>query len=103
MSELAILDTNILVYSLFKDAEHHAASRALLDQAADAAAGFCLLPQNIIEFYSAVTNRRRVSDPKSSPEALQAITDFLALPGIRFFRCPSMSWPGSSPSYRADP
>jgi predicted nucleic acid-binding protein len=79
MSDLALLDTNVLVYSVFADSVHHAASRALLDQAADPDARFCLLPQNIVEFYAAVTSPRRVSEPKSSTEALHALADILAL------------------------
>lgn len=89
MSELAALDTNILVYALFESAEHHAPARALLDTAVDVNAGLCLLPQNLVEFYSAVTNPRRVSDPKTSAEALEAMADILALPGIEILPVPT--------------
>jgi predicted nucleic acid-binding protein len=41
-----------------------------------------VLPQNIAEFYAAVTNPKRVSVPKPPTDALAAIDEFLALPGL---------------------
>ena len=41
----AVLDTNILVYALYEDAEHHKACRQLLDRAQDAEAALCVTPQ----------------------------------------------------------
>src|SRR5207249_2124086 len=46
-------------------------------------------PQNVAEFYATVTNPRRVTQPKSSSEALDAIEDLLALPGLSLLPVPS--------------
>lgn len=88
-AELAVLDTNVLVNSVYDQAEHFAASRALLETAKSEDAGLCLLPQNVAEFYAAVTNAKRVSEPKPPEIALAAIDDFLALPGITLLPVPS--------------
>ena len=42
-------------------------------------AGLCVVPQNLAEFYATVTNPRRVTQAKSTTEALDAIDDLLAL------------------------
>ena len=55
---------------------------ALLDTAKGAGANLCVAPQNLIEFFAVVTDPRRVTQPKTPDEALQAIEDFLALPGL---------------------
>lgn len=89
IAELAVLYTNVLVNSVYDQAEHFAASRALLESAKSEDAGLCLLPQNVAEFYAAVTNAKRVSEPKPPEVALAAIDDFLALPGITLLPVPS--------------
>ena len=44
-SEAALLDTNILVYAMNKDAEHHTACRALLERAFVDDVAVCVTPQ----------------------------------------------------------
>jgi predicted nucleic acid-binding protein len=88
-SELALLDTNVLVNAVFENSEHFAAARDLLDRGRDAAAGFQLLPQNVTEFYAVVTNPKRVTTPKSPSEALSAIRTFLGLSGIALLPVPT--------------
>jgi predicted nucleic acid-binding protein len=78
----AALDTNVLVYSVYADAEHHRAARFLVDQAQSQDAALCLTPQVLAEFYAVVTNPRRVTEPKPPEVALETISTFLALPGI---------------------
>ena len=48
-SDLALVDTNILVNSVYEGAAHFAPSRALLDRAKATDAGLCVLPQNVAE------------------------------------------------------
>jgi predicted nucleic acid-binding protein len=67
----------------------HAASRALLDRARAAGANLCVAPQNVVEFYAVVTDPRRVTPPRTPDEALQAIDDFLALPGLTLLPVPN--------------
>jgi predicted nucleic acid-binding protein len=76
--EPGIVDANVLVYALGADAPQHAASRALIEAARDGDARLYVTSQIICEFYSIVTNGRRVSKPRSSADALNAVTSLLA-------------------------
>jgi predicted nucleic acid-binding protein len=71
-------DTNVLVYALDADTPQHAAARALLEAARDGSATLHVTSQILCEFYSIVTNARRVARPRTSAEALDAISDLLA-------------------------
>lgn len=89
MTDPALIDTNVLVYSLYEQDERYPASRALLLRASSAGAGLCLTPQIIAEFYAVVTDRRRVTAPKLPAEALEAIAALLALPGLTLLPVPT--------------
>lgn len=84
-----LLDTNVLVYALFATAPQHADSRSLIDKARDPSAGLCVFPQMLAEFFAVVTNPKRVSPAKTPAEALQAIEQFLALPGLTLLPLPA--------------
>jgi predicted nucleic acid-binding protein len=86
--EPALVDTNVLVYALFPAMRDYAASRALLDTAKAAGTNLYVAPQNLIEFFAVVTDPRRVSHPRTPDEALQAIDDLLALPGLALLPVP---------------
>lgn len=86
--DLALIDTNVLVYALFPAMPEHVASRALLDRAKSAGANLCVAPQNLIEFFAVVTDPRRVTQPKTPDVALAAIDDLLALPGLTLLLVP---------------
>ena len=60
------------------DAPQHAASRALLEAARDSSATLYVTSQILCEFYSIVTNARRVPKPRSPDDAIRAISDLLA-------------------------
>jgi predicted nucleic acid-binding protein len=76
--EPGVIDTNVLVYALDTDAPQHAASRDLLEAARDGSATLYVTSQVLCEFYSIVTNARRVSRPRSSADAVNAISGLLA-------------------------
>jgi predicted nucleic acid-binding protein len=76
--EPGIVDANVLVYALDADAPQHAPARALLETARDASTTLFVTSQILCEFYSIVTNARRVPKPRSPAEALNAITGFLS-------------------------
>ena len=65
--EPEIIGTNVLVRALDADAPQHAAARAVLETS-----------QILCEFYSIVTNPRRVPTPRSAGAATAAISDLLA-------------------------
>ena len=77
--EPGIVDTNVLIYALDADAAQHAAARALLDAArADASATLYVTTRSVCEFYSVVTNPRRVPRPRTAAEAVDAVSGLLA-------------------------
>nr|WP_294546007.1 TA system VapC family ribonuclease toxin [uncultured Rhodopila sp.] len=76
--EPGVVDTNVLVYALDSDAPHHSASRNLLEAARDGSTTLFVTSQVLCEFYSIVTNARRVSRPRTSADAVTAISGLLA-------------------------
>lgn len=72
--EAGVVDTNVLVYALDADAPHHASSRASLEAGRDGATALYVTSQILCEFYSVVTNARRVQRPRSPADALAAIS-----------------------------
>jgi uncharacterized protein len=78
--EPGIVDTNVLVYALDADAPQHAAARALLEAARDASATLFVTSQILCEFYSIVTNPRRVPKPRTATDALTAISGLSCFP-----------------------
>src|SRR5450631_2053364 len=75
--EPGIVDANVLVYAMDADAPQHAASRALLEAARDPSTTLFVTSQVLCEFYSIVTNSRRVPQPRSSNDAMRAISSLL--------------------------
>jgi hypothetical protein len=76
--EPGLIDANVLVYALDADAPQHAASRALLESARATSTAVYVTLQTLCEFYSVVTNARRVSKPRSAADALSAISGLLS-------------------------
>jgi predicted nucleic acid-binding protein len=76
--EPGIIDANVLVYAMDADAPQHATSRALLDIARAEPGTFSVTSQLLCEFFSIVTNARRVPRPRSSAaDAIAGMLDFL--------------------------
>lgn len=75
--EPGVIDANVLVYAMDADAPQHGASRALLEAARDASAILYVTSQILCEFYSTVTNARRVPKPRSPADALAALSGLL--------------------------
>ena len=59
------------------DARQHVASRGLLEAGRNSSTTLYVTSQILCEFYSVVTNPRRVPKPRSSDEALRAIASLL--------------------------
>ena len=77
--EPGLIDANVLVYAMDADAPQHAASRALIESAHDESTTLYTTAQIICEFYSIVTNARRVAKPRPSAEAFIAISGLVAI------------------------
>jgi predicted nucleic acid-binding protein len=69
--EPGVLDANILAYAVNADAPRPAASRALLEAAHDPSIALYVTSQILCEFYSVITNPRRVAVVVSPAEALR--------------------------------
>ncbi len=76
--EPGVSDANVLVYAMDADHPHHAASRALLDMARTRSTTLYVTSQILCEFYSIVTNLRRVPKPRTQADAIAAISGMLA-------------------------
>jgi hypothetical protein len=87
-AELALVDTNVLIYSLLQADPHHEASRALIERAQDGAVDLCVTPPVLSEFFSAITNPRQVTTPYSADEALTEIDAFLSIRGLALLPVP---------------
>jgi uncharacterized protein len=77
-AEPGVVDANVLVYAMDADAPQHTASRSLLDAARDGSTKLYLTSQVLCEFYSIVTNPKRVSRPRPPEDATAAIDGLLA-------------------------
>jgi predicted nucleic acid-binding protein len=80
--EPGILDANVLAYASNADDPHHTASRTLIEAARDPSITLYVTPQILCEFYSVITNPRRVAAPSSPAGALQVLSALLALPDV---------------------
>jgi predicted nucleic acid-binding protein len=87
--EPGILDANILAYAVNADAPQHAASRALLEAARDPSIALYVTSQILCEFYSLITNPRRVAVASSPTSALRMISAILAFPGLHVLPTPA--------------
>jgi predicted nucleic acid-binding protein len=93
--EPGVLDANILAYAVNADAPQHAASRALLEAARDPSITLYVTSQILCEFYSLITNPRRVAVASSPTEALRIISAMLAFPGLYvLLALPTQLWDG---------
>lgn len=89
--EPGVLDANILAYAIDADAPQNAASRALLEAARDPATRLYVTAQIICEFYSVVTNPKRVARVTAPANAVRIISNLLALPGLQVLPTPAQT------------
>ena len=85
----ALVDTNVFVYALYQHFVDHVRARALVNRAKAESAGLCTTTQVLAEFYSTVTNPRRVTIPRTCDEALADISIILSSPGLVLLRTPA--------------
>ena len=76
--EPGIVDANVLVYAFDANAPQHSASRTLLDAGRAGTTTLYVTSQVLCEFYSIVTNSRRVLKPRTVADAIAAIADLLS-------------------------
>ncbi len=86
--EPGVIDANILVYAINVDDPYHVPSRALLDAAHDPFVMLYVTSQILCEFYSVITNPRRMIAASSAVQASTIILGPLALPGLHVLPAP---------------
>lgn len=89
LSDVALVDTNVLVYSLYESAEQHDAASRLLDRAQEGQCALCVSPQVLAELYATITNPRRVSSPYEPAEALDVVERLVAMRGVAVVSMPA--------------
>jgi predicted nucleic acid-binding protein len=77
------LDTNILVYAHQENAPFHNQSKNLRDMALKGELALCISPQVLTEFYSIITNPKRVTHPISSEKAAIEVEKYFVSRRIR--------------------
>ena len=92
--EPGVVDANILVYAVNPDTPQHAASYGLLEAARDPSVTLYVTSQILCEFYSIITNRKRVAVPTSAADAVVIISEFLAQPGLYILPAPEKAVTG---------
>ena len=80
---IGLVDTNILVYRADQDSTFHLPLVNLISRGLKGEVLLCLTPQNLTEFYSVMTNPRRVANPISPVEARVEIERYLQSQNIR--------------------
>ena len=68
-----LLDTNILVYALIRDSRHHKSASSILIASLAGPLNAFVSTQNILEFFSVMTNPRKVLRPSPKISDIQDI------------------------------
>ena len=71
-----LIDTNVLVYVHQALSPFHTRSKALLEKGLREETSLCVCPQVLIEFYSVITNPKRVTNPVASDKAVLEIAKY---------------------------
>ncbi|MBI4584718.1 MAG: type II toxin-antitoxin system VapC family toxin [Planctomycetes bacterium] len=85
---LAVVDTNVLVYSCYPAAPHYNESRTLVEPARATQTGLCITPQIVSEFYAVVTNLHGAYR-RNPDEVINTLNLILSYPGITVLPLPA--------------
>lgn len=80
ISDPLLLDTNVLVYAHNQDSPLHKKSLSLIKGVIAGQFRGVLAQQNLLEFYSIITDKRRIAKPLSPLKAQEIFEDYLKLP-----------------------
>jgi len=80
MFEPILLDTNILVYAHNSSSIFHSQSLDTVKDVIEGRLRGLLTHQNLLEFYSIITDRKRVANPLSPEEAQELVNNYLHSP-----------------------
>lgn len=80
ISDPLLIDTNVLVYAHNQDSPFHRKCLALITAAIAGQFRGVLAQQNLLEFYSIITDKKRVFKPLPAIKAQEILEDYLKLP-----------------------
>lgn len=80
---MKLIDTNILVYAHNVDSPFYSKAKQLVDEAIEEEFPACYSTQNLMEFYSIITNSKRVERPLDQSSAVEVVTLYLQIGEIK--------------------
>jgi len=80
--EIALLDTNVLVYAADESSPFHKDSKNILANALLGNVEICICPQVLLEFFAILTDSRRVKNPREPDEVIEEIEKYLSSKNI---------------------
>ena len=83
---MKLADTNILVYAADADSPHHSTSRDWIEQSLSEPSGMGLAWLSVIGFIRLTTHPRIAKRPRSVPQALGYVHDWLAHPNAHILQ-----------------
>lgn len=91
ISNIALVDTNVLVYASDKSSSFYKIASDIRDKGLNGEINICVCPQILSEFFAIITSSNRVENPKSQKQALAELEKYLRAdniekiyPGINF-------------------
>src|SRR5262249_32347809 len=81
--DIAVLDTNILVYAADEASEFHFPAKTIRDRGVQGDIAVAVSPQILFEFFAVITNPRRVTQPRTPQEARAEMEKYLHASAIR--------------------
>lgn len=75
--DVALLDTNILVYSADETSPFHQKAKTLREKGLNGDVTLCICPQILSEYFAIITDSKRVSSPRTQDEAISEIQKYL--------------------------
>lgn len=82
MTEVALLDTNVLVYAVDESSPFHKDSKNIRDNALLGNIALCICPQVLMEFFAILTDSRRVKNPGEPDAVIEEIEKYLSSKNI---------------------
>ncbi len=80
ISEGVLFDSNILVYAHNEDSLFHSQALSLITKVIKGEISGVLTSQNLLEFYSVITDKRRLSSPVTPELAAELVDQYLTSP-----------------------
>jgi len=82
ISEVCLLDTNVLVYAADETSPFHHAAKAVREKGMRGEVSLCICAQVLNEFFATVTNPQRVNNPRTQDEARLEVEKYFSSKNI---------------------